>query len=162
MRRIHIWSGNGSGAGKTTAAGKTADQVYSIANAIRGELQRIYPRYDWYRKDQVYKDTTRVPEYGKGATIRSVLTDYGQAKCDANPHYWVDILIKYLREADIVASGENTVAVDDIRKMCELEAFKIAFSGRVTHFHVNGVGAKEEKMFENDELAAVADYIVEW
>ena len=162
MRRIIAISGNGTGAGKTTFANKVGDQVFSIAGSLRGELSRVYPRYDWYRKDQDYKDTTLVHEWGPKATVRSVLTEYGQIKCQGNPEYWVKKLIEHLKEVERIADCTNTIAIDDVRKVCELDALRNVFGERVQHIHVVGKGAKEEKLFDNDELHALCDYEVMW
>jgi hypothetical protein len=129
---------------------------------MRAELQKRYPRYDWYRKDQDYKDTTVIHEVSRNATMRTVLTEYGQMVSEAKPTYWVDKLIGHMQEADRVADGVNTVAIDDVRKVEELGALKASFPGRVTHIHVVGVGAKAEEIFDNDELGAICDYWVEW
>lgn len=160
MKRIICCSGNGSGAGKTTYAKRTTDQVYSIASALRADLQKKYPNYDWYRTDQDYKDTTTVHELGM--TVRKALTIYGQAAAADDPTIWVDKLIDHLKEAQKVVDGVLTLGVDDIRKMCELDAIKNAFPGKVVHVHILGVGAKEEPEFENQELMEIADYLIEW
>lgn len=95
-------------------------------------------------------------------TVREAMTLYGQAVCKEDPQHWVKKLIEHLKEVDRIADGVTTIAVDDVRKMCELDALKECFPGRVVHLHVIGSGAKEEKHFDNDELMAVADYLLEY
>ncbi|MBX9702806.1 MAG: hypothetical protein K2X39_01505 [Silvanigrellaceae bacterium] len=60
MKIIFI-SGDGHGAGKTYLARSLVNgehQIFSIANLIRGELVKEYPKYDWYNKNPEFKENT--------------------------------------------------------------------------------------------------------
>lgn len=152
---VYLISGSGSGAGKTTLAERlVGESVYSIAGALRHDLKRLHPQYDWFNKSQDYKDNTLVPEY-KNCTIRDVLLNHGQASSSSNATYWVDKLIGRLQ----YEVGKSVIAVDDVRKIVELEQFKVAFP-HCYHFHVDYPDAKQEPHFDNDVLKLKADYVV--
>ena len=158
--KIIAVSGSGIGAGKTTLAKKLSTNVWSLAGAMRQELQNQYPGYDWFNRDQAYKATTMIKEYKNGFhSMRSVLLEYGQDKCKVNPTYWVETLSSAVKRLDQVASGITTIAIDDLRKTCEIEHLRGAFKD-VIHVHIDYADAVKEKEFENDALRAVADYIV--
>lgn len=155
--KLILVSGNGIGAGKTTLASKLGVRM-SLADQLRTELTEALPGYRWYDRSQAYKSGTPVPEWG-GVSVREVMVRYGQAKCVESPTYWADRLVAQLRGA--AQDPALTVAVDDIRKLCEVEALRAAFPGAV-HFHIQSPRATHEPEFENAQLAAVADFIVQW
>lgn len=151
--RIFAISGDGIGAGKSTLAAKLSARVWSFATEMREELQRQFPKYDWFNRTQEYKDGTTVTELGK--TVRQVLIEYGQQKCASDALYWARLL------ADRIAlSAPNLVAIDDLRKMCEIHHLRERFGEDVTHIHVVHAFSKPEPEFENDLLADAADYII--
>ena len=163
--RIFLFSGSGNGSGKSTAARKMTQDVWSLANSIRDSLTARYPLYNWYNKSQHYKDNTIIEEYEIGnKSMRQVMIEYGQLRCKDNPTYWADMLVGYLKNRHFIADGTSIIGVDDIRKLCELDTIKNAFPGQVTHYHLTtpiGI-AKVEPEFENEELAKVADYHLTW
>lgn len=152
---VYLISGSGQGAGKTTLAERlVGGSVYSIAGEMRRQLRQSYSFIDWDNKTQSYKDNTTIESpYGK--TVREVLVNYGQSYSKNNPTYWVDLLIKKLYGE----VGKSVVAIDDIRKMEELEALKKAFPNSF-HFHVDYSGAVLEPLFHSESLKQQADYIV--
>ncbi len=152
-------SGSGRGSGKTTLAEKVSDEVWSIAGLLRKDLKVRYPEYDWYNKSQKYKDSTIVSETGK--TVRQMLFEEGQKHSSADPAYWVRMLIGSLKERMRIADGPKNVAIDDVRKVEELDAIKDAFPN-VLHVHVTSPGAIAEPEFDNDALNDRADYAVYW
>lgn len=161
--KIFLFSGSGNGSGKSTCAKKLTQDVWSLANAIRDELTYKYPNYNFYNKSQEYKNTTIIEEYGNGRmTMREVMVAHGQLPCKTNPTFWADKLVSYLQARHFIADGVGIIGVDDIRKLCELEAVKRAFPTQVTHFHLLTPTAVTEPEFQNDELAKVADYVINW
>lgn len=152
-------SGSGRGSGKTTLAEKVADEVWSIAGLLRKDLKVRYPDYDWYNKSQKYKDTTVVKETGK--TIRTMLFEEGQKHSSEDPAYWVRLLIGDLNARMRIADGPKNVAIDDVRKVEELQALRDAFP-LVIHMHVVSPGAIEEPEFDNAELNSRSDYVCQW
>jgi hypothetical protein len=164
MTRLILISGSGPGAGKSTFARKMGDEVWSIAGALRAELQKLYPQYDWFNKSQEYKDNTKVAEYGEYGdrkSVREVLVEYGQKKCADNPYTWVSQLSARLLDESQLLAGSRVYCIDDVRKVCELEYLRGRFIN-VTHFHLETAGVPLEPEFENDELKARADYVVQW
>lgn len=165
--KIFLFSGSGFGSGKSTACRKLTQDTWSIANAIRDELTYKYPNYNFYNKSQEYKANTIIQEWGEGrSSVRDVMIAYGEAPCKTNPTYWADKLVSYLKNRHFIADGTSIIGVDDVRKLCEVSTIREAFPtpGQVTHFHVispNGVGTPEPQ-FENDKLAAIADYTLNW
>ena len=162
--KIFLFSGSGNGSGKSSAARLLTQDVWSLANAIRSDMQKRYPGYNWFNKSSDYKNATIIPEYGNGKkTMRQVMVEVGQQPCLTNPTYWVDKLIDQLRGLNNIA-GNGTVGIDDIRKVCELKAIRSAFPGAVTHFHVDNLTgtATIEPEFENEQLALLADYRLTW
>lgn len=161
--RIFAISGSGNGAGKSTMAKKTADEVLSLAHALRQDLSQVYPTYDWFNKSQAYKDYTLVPEAAEPGkdlpTVRDVLIKHGQDCCKDDPVYWVRKLCDNL---DKYPTKLSVVAIDDIRKLVEIEYLKNRFPGNITHFHIKTPRSVYEPQFQNDELEAVADYVVNW
>ncbi len=153
---VYLISGSGSGAGKTTLAERLVGaSVYSIASALRRDLKCQYPQYDWYNKTQQYTDVTRVIEYDN-LTVRDVLVDYGQKASRDSNTYWVDKLIKHLHNG----VGKSVIAIDDVRKIEELDKLKYYFPVSY-HFHVDYPLAKSEPLFDNEQLKQRADYIVQ-
>ena len=160
MRIIFI-SGDGHGAGKTYLAKKIASgmqQIFSIANMIRQELEKEYPKYDWYNKEPRYKMYTVVTETNK--TIHEMLIERGTERKKKNSNYWAKELtdvIKYHK----THSNLDFVVIDDIRFVDEYEFIKRFFSdSHITHFHVINPHAKEEIQFENNKLKELADYLI--
>lgn len=159
---IFLISGNGQGAGKTTLAKRLAGDraVYSIAGILRQELKRLYPDYDWDNRTQAYKDNTLVTEYRakdpfKVLSLRQVMVEYGQQKCVGDPTHWVKKLVAHLA----IQPALSVIAIDDVRKTCELEVLKRAFPNTY-HFHVKWIGAIAEPIYEADALEAMADYVM--
>lgn len=154
---VYLISGSGQGAGKTTLAERLVGPraVCSIADEMRKELRRLHPSIDWNNKTQAYKANTIVPG-GQGLTVRMWLTNYGQKHAADNPSYWVDKLIKNL----YCEVGKSFVAIDDVRKIEELDALKKAFPHSY-HFHVDYSEAVAEPIFHSDTLKQRADYIVQ-
>ena len=104
--KILAISGDGIGAGKTTLANRLAPgKVRSLAAAMRTELEALYPAYDWFNKTQEYKANTLVKEFDN-KTVRQVLIEYGQTRCDKDSLYWVRKL-----SFMILAEGCGTYAV---------------------------------------------------
>lgn len=158
--KILAISGSGIGAGKTTLAKKLSKDVWSLAGAMRAELERVYPGYSWFNRDQEYKATTIIREYRRGnLSMRGVLLEYGQEKCEETPTYWVEALSSKILSLDSVCSGITTIAVDDVRKMSEIAHLRKCFAD-VTHIHIDYSAAVYESEFENEELREVADYVV--
>lgn len=160
--KLFLVSGSGYGAGKTYLAHKLCRNVWSLAGGMRDELAQMYPGYNWYNLTQEYKATTVIREWGDGRqTMRQVLLEHGQRACERNPKYWAEQLRdRVKRTEDMLAlQGISVVAVDDIRKTCELDVLRSAFD--CVHFHVKWEGAGvEPAIFQNDELERLADYVV--
>ncbi len=160
--KIVLISGDGAGSGKTYAARLFGQATWTLADGIRGELQQLYPGYSWYNRTQEYKNTVKVPEWRDGyATVRQVLLEYGQTKCANNPKYWVERLCDKLKSHEELVQGVTTIAVDDVRKLCELEHFRINFRD-VVHIHVENPDAVYEPEFDAEGLKKIADYVVKW
>lgn len=159
--KLILISGDGIGAGKSTLA-STLGQRVSLADQLRHELSRQLPHYDWFNRSQSYKAETFVAERD-GKSVRQVMIEYGQARCAETVTYWADRLVEYLKDG-LEATGldsSTTVAVDDVRKVCEVETMKLAFPGSV-HLHITSPRAIHEPEFQNVELAAIADFTVAW
>lgn len=158
MRIIFI-SGDGHGAGKTYLAKKIASethQIFSIANMIRKELEKEYPKYDWYNKLPRFKEKTVVKETGK--TVYEMLDNRGKEKKNKNHLYWAqqitDILL-YSRDTLKL----NIAVIDDVRFVDEYEYIKKQFQQEhITHIHVINPKSKPEPTYENDKLKNIADY----
>ena len=160
--RLLLISGSGNGAGKSTLARTLSREVWSLAGGIRDELGELYPGYNWRNTTQAYKDSTVVDGYGSGKlTVRQVMIDYGQGRCTDRPTYWVDKLADRLKLGQYAFSmtGTYAVAVDDCRKLVEIERLRTEFP-QSTHIHLVWSGAVHEPQYENDQLEAVADYVV--
>ena len=152
-------SGSGIGAGKTTFAERIADEVWSIAGTLRRDLKRAHPQYDWSNKSQAYKRDTKVLEWGNDS-LREVLYKYGQSKSAADPAYWIRLLIRDLMERQRIADGPKTVAIDDVRKVEELDALREAYP-KMLHVHVVSASSVAEP-FDNSALNDLCDYVVRW
>ncbi len=160
---IILISGSGQKAGKTTLANKLGDEVFSLAGAIRQELQLLYPAYDWFNKSQDYKDNIIVKETAQ--TIRQCLYSHGQTRCDIDPTYWVRKLVAALKQRLTIGDGMKTFCIDDVRKAVEWKYIREAFEGSpqpLLHMHVVSLDATPEPEFENDLLEVCADYVVHW
>lgn len=177
MTKILGISGSGIGAGKSSFAKKMAGEVWSLAGALRKELTKKFPGYKWYDKSQEYKnmrftetifdpfllsalEKTKTHEGGK--TVRDVMIAYGQMKCANDPKYWPRILAADLQERLKIMDGVHTVAIDDIRKVLEVEYLREKFAPNFIHFHIDTGSAIGEDYFDNDLLAEMADYTVKW
>lgn len=158
--QVILISGDGAGAGKTFAASRFADETYSLASQIRRELKQLYPAYDWHNKTQGYKEHTRVPEQG-GKTLRAVMLEYGQQKCAIDPLHWAKLLAEGLESVRHIADGKKRIAIDDVRKICELDYLGSRFPGFL-HIHVTNVDAEYEPLFDAERLAQRAHYRVRW
>jgi hypothetical protein len=162
---IFLISGSGQGAGKTTLAHKLVGErfTYSLAGTLRNELKRLHPEYDWHNKTQAYKDNTQVTQYlikspgdpFRVLSLRQVLQEYGQEKCKNDPCHWVKKLVAKL----VMEPGLSVIAVDDVRKICELEVLKQAFPNTY-HMHIKHSSAIHEPIYESAELEEVADYVI--
>lgn len=155
---IFAISGSGIGAGKTTLAKKLANPVWSLAGGLRQELSMLYPNYNWENRTQDYKDNTRVKER-ENKTVRQVMVEHGQLKCETNPLYWVERLCDRIDPLG-APLAPKVIAIDDIRKLSEINYIKQKYPGQVVHFHVDFEGAIYEPEFENEKLAEIADYIL--
>ena len=156
---IYLISGEGRGAGKTTFARKMGGKVYSLAGAIRADLERMYPAYPWHAQDQETKDNTRISEWDN-LSMREVMVRYGQSKCIDNPAYWAIILGQTI--ANETSYKRFPLVVDDVRKIVELDHFHDTFGkGEILHFHIVNPLADAED-YDNRELMSRADYLVTW
>lgn len=153
-------SGDGIGAGKTTLARSLGDQVWSLAGALRDELALLYPNYDWHNRTQAYKEKTIVKE-ADYRSVRQVLIEHGQAQCERDPVHYVRQIVDKLKGVSRIASGTSRVAVDDLRKVIELEYFREHLPN-VVHYHIVNPDAIPEKHFQNEELKLRADYLIQW
>lgn len=163
---VYLISGNGMAAGKTTLAHKLVGEssTYALADVMRHELRKLYPSYDWFNKSQDYKDSTQVVELSEvdekrgvqAPTVREVLIKYGQDKCREDPAYWAKKLVAYLCTQIV---GKSVIAIDDVRKICELETLKKAFPNS-HHFHVFYSNATPERIYDNEALQRMSDYSV--
>ena len=161
MVKIFAISGDGIGAGKTTLAKKIGEQQWSLAGALRAELSRLYPNYDWENKSQDYKANTKIIECGK-ASMRHVMIRHGQMRCEEDPLYFVRKLADKIESLEKMATGVKTIAIDDLRKVIEIEHLKTRFPGQVVHFHLITSTAVPEPQFQNNELCEVADYTIKF
>ncbi len=159
---IYAVSGSGNRAGKTTFAKSLSPHVFSLANALRDDLKSQYPQYDWFNKDGRYKDITMIEELNM--TMREVMVKYGQEKCAQNPMYWADKLCQQIQNklGWVADTYVTTATIDDIRKLGELDLLRAHFAGNVVHYHVESPQAIAEPHFENDQLRAIADYVISW
>lgn len=158
---IYAISGDGNRAGKSTFAKKLTGNVMSLAEGIRWELAERFPKYQWHNKDGHYKDTTIIKELD-GVTLRQAMINLGQIRCKDDPTYWVDILVDRVF-ATYKGVTNRLIAVDDIRKLCELEKLRSSFGpANVLHFHMTTEQAIAEPQYENDQLKALADYVITW
>lgn len=159
--KLILISGDGIGAGKSTLAATLGIRV-SLADQLRFELRDQLPGYQWFNRSQSYKAETSVAERD-GKSVRQVMIEYGQERCATSPTYWADRLVQYLHQGlEATALDESsTVAVDDVRKVCEVATLKAAFPGAV-HLHITSPHAVHEPEFQNVELAAIADFTVAW
>lgn len=147
----------------STAATKLAQQTWSLAGAMRQELSLQYPAYDWFNKSQAYKSSTIIHEYGDGRqTMRAVLLEYGQQKCWEDACYWIKLLCDRLEGARGIFNGVHTIAIDDIRKVCEIQHLRQHSRCEVLHVHIANPEAVYEAEFQNEELSKLADYVIQW
>lgn len=160
MVRIFAISGDGIGAGKSTLAKKLGQEIWSLAGALRAELKAELPNYDWFNKTQEYKETKVKERQNK--TIRTLLIERGQLRCQEDALYWVRKIADKLKDHDKYVSAALAIAIDDIRKVSEIVHLKEKFPGQVIHFHMCTEDAVHEPEFENTELRAMADYLVSW
>lgn len=161
MKIIAI-SGDGAGAGKTYAARVFGGMTQTIADQIRHELQKQYPTFNWYDRTQKAKDQP-VPNYGSGGlTMRQVLTVYGQQFCEQDPCYWVRKTVRGIQDLERIEQyPPESIAIDDVRKTCEINYLRENFKD-VVHIHVENPEAVVEPMFEAESLKRSCDYVVKW
>lgn len=159
--KLILISGDGQGAGKTFLARKMTDnqqQIFSIVNVIRAQLQKKYPQYDWFNKEPEYKSKTLVANTGK--TILQHLDELGRGLKQKDPLIWakkIEEILIYSRDHE----KHETVVIDDIRFVDEYQYIKTSLhSENIVHFHVAHEKAKPEPAYENDKLRLLADYIV--
>lgn len=155
--RIVAISGDGIGAGKTYLAKSIGGLAMSLAGQLRLDLKEMYPKYDWNNTTQAYKDHTLVPECDN-KTVRQVMVEYGQGKCAEDPGYWAKRLVA--RIDGWANAGVESITIDDVRKLIEVETLKAAFPGKVLHIHVVNIEARYEPQYQNESLKVVADYVV--
>ena len=160
MKIIFI-SGSGAGAGKTTLAEKLTNghhQVFSVANTIRFEISKKYPKYDWYNKSTGYKNTTIVKE--TNMSLKQMMDKYGREKKEKNPLYWAKEMLNALDYAKDNEKLELAV-IDDLRFVDEMKFIKSHFHNDAScHFHIENPNAIPEPHYENDKLQECADYII--
>lgn len=159
--KIFCISGAGNGAGKSTMANTVTTEVWSLAGALRQELTTLYPDYNWFDKRQSYKDHTTVAELGN-ITIRQALINHGQVRCKDDPEYWVRRVADKIEHSLHIACNVGSVAIDDVRKIIELDHLRKRFPGMIIHFHIDVPQAVKEAEFDNEALGRVADYTVSW
>jgi hypothetical protein len=154
--RLILISGAGYGSGKSSYARRLLTFVHkgvsvSLAGGIRAELSAQYPHYNWWAQDQEGKQVL-VKE--TSMTIREMLIKHGQTQC----------LVK--RVALTALFNDNkTVVIDDVRKLVELDFFKSKceeLQVPILHHHVVGPKAVAEPQYNNEELKALAEYVVTW
>ena len=160
MVKIVAISGSGNGAGKSTLAHLLSNPVWSIAGGIRAELKVELPGYDWDNKTQAYKDKVKVTERDD-KTVRQVMIEHGQKRCKSDPAYWIKKLCNRIETGNVLI-GQQIIAIDDVRKIVEIDYLKARFGAVVTHFHIKSSHAQKEAEFDNDALEQVADYVTEW
>jgi len=171
VKQIIAISGSGIGAGKTTLAKKLLAESWSLAGALRKSLKRIYPATDWYNKTQEFKsqrftgDIRAIfpdADVSERLTNRDIMLRYGQMKCTNDDVHWARELVNDLEERLNIADGAHTIAVDDVRKVCEIEYLREAYGERLIHLHVDTDSATAEAEFDNASLRARADYLIKW
>lgn len=166
-------SGSGIGSGKTSFARRMGDEVWSLAGALRQELSSICPTYKWFDRTQAYKDSRfkhswqihaalKTDDVPPMKTVRDALLVYGQWKCRDDERYWVRTMCDYMEPRLHIADGVKVIAIDDVRKVCEAQYLREKFKENFIHFHLVTDSAIPEEVFENSELAALADYQVRW
>ena len=156
--KLFLISGDECGVGKSTFANTLSLNVWSFATALRGDLNKCYPLYEWFRKDQEYKNTTYIKELN--CNMRDALVKHGERRRAENPDYWANILAGRIGELYSVVVSGGSLAVDDLRYMNELRVIRERHPYmQITHFHLK---TKTSLPTENDaaQLAEVADYIV--
>lgn len=159
--KVFAVSGDGIGAGKSTLAKTLGAEVWSLAGALREELEQLYPGYPWFSKDQKTKETIRIAEV-ENKTMRQVLIEHGQKRCDSDPNYWVKLLGSKIQNAILSGTAPGSIAIDDLRKTTEIACLKSLAGVDVLHFHIINPKAIPEPQFENAKLAEIADYKVTW
>lgn len=158
LTHILLISGSGEGAGKTTLARKLTPHVVSLASAVRTELRLRYPEVDWEDRTPAGKAVFIEKGALAGHTVREVLLRHAEGRRAKAPLYWVDRTVARLR---LMSEGVvQVVAVDDLRRILELETIRNEFPGQVTHLHIEYAGAVAEPHFEAEALARLADYVV--
>jgi hypothetical protein len=155
--RIYLISGDGIGAGKSTLARLLVNpsNVWSLADALRDEVARIYPGYPWYSKEQHDKNLL-VKE--TGCSVRDVLISWGQGRCLIDPLHYARRLADKIEASRSLLTG--AIAVDDLRKLVEVGHIRKRFPGCVTHIHVSHPDAIPEPQYDNACLSAQADYVL--
>ena len=159
--KLILISGNGIGAGKTTLADQLSDHRMSHATELRHMMCAEFPEVDWY--DTTQEGKLRPINKPNGTTVREALIGYGQGKCAADQVVWARTLGDRLDEDWVNTKFGvyliGTVAVDDLRKVCELEHLRSRFPDLV-HVHLKYAAAIPEPQYDADELEALANYVI--
>ena len=170
-------SGDGIGAGKSSFCKKLTNEVWSLAGALRDELKRVCPEYDWFNKSQEYKTQpfthssrlldklgcTTLEDLPRMRTVRDAMIVYGQFKCEQEgENYWVRELSSKLDQRLHIMDGCRTIGIDDVRKVVEIEYLREKYHRDFLHFHIVTDSAIPEAQFDNAALSKVADYHVSW
>jgi len=170
-------SGDGIGAGKSSFCRKLTNEVWSLAGALRDELKRVCPEYDWFNKSQEYKNQpfthssrlldklgcTTLENLPRMRTVRDAMIVYGQRMCEqGGDNYWVRELTTKLDTRLHIMDGCRTIGIDDVRKVVEIEHLREKYHRDFIHFHLVTAAATAEPQFENEQLKQMADYTVSW
>ena len=151
--RIFLVSADGNGAGKTTRAKQLSPVVLSFADAVRRECQTLYSesKVDWFDKTQEGKLQLVMP----GKTVRDCLIEHGQKACEDDQFHWAKAMV-----LAILSSHARIVAVDDLRKLTELNYLTDIFGPLITHEHIIFDDAVLEPQYNNNELRACATRLI--
>jgi hypothetical protein len=83
-----------------------------------------------------------------------MMVERGQDKCVNDKAYWP----RRLYNTVDWGAMHRTVAIDDVRKIVEVQYFKEMFGSRCLHLHIQWPEADVEPLYDN--LSEIADYIV--
>jgi hypothetical protein len=159
--KLILISGDGHGAGKTFLARKLAanqDQMFSIANVIRGKLRKQYPAYDWYNKDPKFKTKTIVKE--TGLSVHTMLDALGRDTKRKFPLFWAKEIVEVIAYARSSVGLELGI-IDDVRFLDEYQFIRSSLADcEIVHFHIVNPKALPEPQYENEQLKKLADYLL--
>lgn len=162
--KLILISGDGIGAGKTTLANRLVgkEKTISLAGALRAELSSRYPLTDWWDKSQEGKNRlVRDPGVWYLRPVREAMLRHGQQQClDHGADYWARQLANHILQLKEI-NPYNTFAVDDLRRLVEVNVLRGIPGVNVSHLHVSWASAIYEPEFENAALKGLADYIIE-